>query len=141
MGEITFPTPHKIIGVAVIWNDQMQILIDRRRPGGYLGGFWEFPGGKIESGETIEDCIEREIREELGVAVEVGKHLIDVEYTYDHLQVTLVVHHCRYLSGVPLPIECDEVRWVKVEDLSQYPFPSANEQIIAALRQSSSKVD
>ncbi|MBV8885572.1 MAG: 8-oxo-dGTP diphosphatase MutT [Chroococcidiopsidaceae cyanobacterium CP_BM_RX_35] len=136
MGEITSPTPHKIIGVAVIWNDQKQVLIDRRRPVSPLGGLWEFPGGKIESGETIKNCIKREIWEELGIEVEVGKHLIDVEHTYSHLHVTLIVHHCRHLSGLPLPLECDQVRWVTVAELDQYPFPPANEQIITALRQS-----
>ncbi len=63
----------KTIGVGVIWNQQGQILIDRRRPTGVLGGFWEFPGGKIETGETVEECIKREIWEELGIVIEVGK--------------------------------------------------------------------
>ena len=60
--------------MAVIWNDHEQILIDRRLPKGVMGGLWEFPGGKIEPGETIEECIQREIREELGIGIEVGKH-------------------------------------------------------------------
>ncbi len=70
------PIPHKLIGVAVIWNAQGQILIDRRRPEGVFGGLWEFPGGKIEPDETVEDCIKREIKEELGKGIEVGEHLI-----------------------------------------------------------------
>ncbi|MBD0393293.1 MAG: NUDIX domain-containing protein, partial [Microcoleus sp. C1-bin4] len=60
------PVAHKVIGVAAIWNDRQQILIDKRRQHGLHGGFWEFPGGKIEPGETIEACIKREIMEELG---------------------------------------------------------------------------
>jgi 8-oxo-dGTP diphosphatase len=135
MGEVTSPIPHKIIGVAVIWNEQQQVLIDRRRIGGTIGGLWEFPGGKLERGETLEDCIKREIREELGIAVEVGKHLITIDHAYTDLHVTLTVHHCRHLSGCPLPIECEEVRWVTVNELDQYHFPPANTQIIAALRQ------
>lgn len=125
----------KTIGVGVIWNQQGQILIDRRRPTGVLGGFWEFPGGKIETGETSEECIKREIWEELGIVTEVGNHLITIAHTYAHLNVTLIVHHCQYIDGVPQPIECDEIRWVNLEELDEFNFPEANFQIIAALRQ------
>lgn len=133
----TTSIPYKLIGVGVIWNHQGQILIDRRRPEGLLGGLWEFPGGKIELGETIEDCIKREIKEELGIGIEVGEHLITIDHTYTHLRVSLTVHHCRYLTGDPMPIECDEIRWVTLDEIDQFPFPIANAQIIAALRQNS----
>jgi len=134
MGENASPIPHKLVGVAVIRNDQGQILIDRRRPTGSMGGLWEFPGGKIELGETVEECIKREIWEELGIVIAVGKHLISIDHTYTHFRVTLSVHHCRHLTGYPIPIECEEVRWVTLAELDQYPFPKANEQIIDALR-------
>ncbi|MBD2254533.1 8-oxo-dGTP diphosphatase MutT [Nostoc parmelioides] len=133
MNTTTTP-PHKIIGVAVIWNDQQQILIDRRRPGGVMGGLWEFPGGKIEPGETVEQCIQREIYEELGIFIEVGECLITIDHTYTHLRVTLTVHHCRLLKGIPQPLECDEVRWVTVDELEDFTFPEANSEIIAALK-------
>lgn len=125
----------KTIGVGVIWNQQNQILIDRRRQGGLLGGFWEFPGGKIEPGETVEECIKREIWEELGIVVEVGQHLIAISHTYAHLHVTLIVHHCQHLEGIPQPIECDEICWVTLAEIDKFSFPEANSQIIAALRQ------
>lgn len=134
MTETRSPIPRKVIGVAVIWNDAGQILIDRRKPEGLLGGLWEFPGGKVEPGETIEACIQREIKEELGIDIEVGDRLIVVEHTYSHFHVSLNVHHCRYLSGEPQPIECDEVRWVTLDDIDQFPFPKANLQIIEALK-------
>lgn len=126
--------PHKRIGVAVIRNDQREILIDRRRANGLLGGLWEFPGGKIEANETVEACIEREVREELAIEVEVGEHLITIDHTYSQFHVTLFVHYCRYLSGEPQAIECDEIRWVSLEEIDQFPFPTANSQIIAALK-------
>ncbi len=135
MPDPNSPIPHKIIGVAVIRNNQGQILIDRRRPEGAMGGLWEFPGGKIEPGETMEECIKREIQEELGIVIEVGEHLITIDHTYTHLRVTLTVHHCRYLTGVPQPIECDEIRWVSLEEIDQFAFPEANFEIIAALRE------
>ncbi|HEY9878435.1 MAG TPA: A/G-specific adenine glycosylase [Leptolyngbyaceae cyanobacterium] len=134
MTEARGPLPHKQIGVAVIWNDQNQILIDRRRQEGLLGGLWEFPGGKIEPEETVEACIEREIKEELGIAIAVEDRLITVEHAYTHFKVTLNVYHCRHLSGEPQPIECDEVKWVTLDDIDQYPFPTANVKIIEALR-------
>jgi A/G-specific adenine glycosylase len=134
MTESRATVPHKSIGVAVIWNNAGQVLIDRRRQEGLLGGLWEFPGGKVEPGETIEDCIVREIREELGIEISVGKHLITLDHAYTHFRVTLNVHHCQHLSGIPEAIECDEIRWVSVAELDQFPFPKANEHIIAALR-------
>ncbi|HEY9734980.1 MAG TPA: A/G-specific adenine glycosylase [Trichocoleus sp.] len=135
MTEPRGPLPHKQIGVAVIWNDQGQILIDRRRQEGLLGGLWEFPGGKIEPGETVEQCIEREIREELGIEIEVGQKLIRVDHAYTHFKVSLNVHHCRHISGEPQPIECDEVKWVTLDEIEQYPFPKANVTIIEALKE------
>ena len=126
--------PHKFIGVAVIWNDQRQILIDRRLPEGILGGLWEFPGGKVEAGETVEECIKREIWEEIGIVIEVGEHLITVEHTYTHLCVTLTVHQCRHCTGIPQTLECDEIRWVTLDEIDQFTFPDANQKIIDFLQ-------
>ena len=134
MNESSSSIPHKIIGVAVIWNDQKQILIDRRLPTGTMGGLWEFPGGKIEVGETIQECIKREISEELGIEIVVREHLITIDHTYAHLRVTLIVHHSQHLAGVPQAIECDEIRWVSLDELDNFTFPEANGEIIAALR-------
>jgi A/G-specific adenine glycosylase len=133
--EQSSPLPHKQIGVAVIWNERGQILIDRRRPEGLMGGMWEFPGGKIEANETVQDCIKREIREELAIEIEVEEHLITIDHAYTHFRVTLNVHHCRYLSGEPQPLVCDEIRWVTLEEINQFPFPEANTEIIRALPQ------
>lgn len=134
MTETRAPLPHKLIGVAVVWNEQGQILIDRRPQQGLLGGLWEFPGGKIEPGETVEECIRRELQEELAIDVEVGDRLMTIDHTYTHFKVTLNVFHCRHIGGEPQPIECDEVRWVEVSELDQFPFPKANGQIIDAIK-------
>lgn len=135
MLETSTPLPHKHIGVAVIWNHQGQILIDRRLPEGLLGGLWEFPGGKIEVDETMEECIKREIQEELGIDIEVCDRLITIDHTYPNFRITLTVHHCRHLTGIPQPIESDEIRWVTLDEIDQFTFPQANSQIIDALRQ------
>jgi len=131
--ERSVPLPHKQIGVGVVWDAQGRILIDRRPAQGLLGGLWEFPGGKLEAGERVEDCIRREIAEEIGIAVEPGERLMAIEHAYTHYRVTLNVHHCRYLSGEPQALGCDEVRWVAPEQLPQFPFPKANTQIVDAL--------
>jgi 8-oxo-dGTP diphosphatase len=126
--------PHKKIGVAVIRNDRRQILIDRRRNTGDMAGLWEFPGGKIERCETVEECIQREILEELGIEIEVIEPLMEIEHTYPNFRVTLFVYLCHLISGEPQPIECDEVRWVNVTELDRYTFPEANLQIIQELQ-------
>ena len=132
--ETKAPIPHKQIGVAVVWDDQKQVLIDRRPQQGLLGGLWEFPGGKVEPGETVEACIQRELQEELAIEVEVGDRLITLDHAYTHFKVTLHVYHCRHLNGEPQPLACDEIRWVTIAELEQYPFPAANGKIIEALK-------
>ncbi|MGL5793593.1 MAG: 8-oxo-dGTP diphosphatase MutT [Waterburya sp.] len=126
---------HKQIGVAVISNQQQKILIDRRKATGEMGGLWEFPGGKIEAGETIEACIKREVKEELGIDILVGDRLTTITHNYQTFKVTLYVHDCQYLKGVPRPIECEELQWVTPAELNQYQFPLANAQIVNLLQQ------
>jgi len=124
------------IGVGVIWNDdRSQILIDRRLNEGDFANYWEFPGGKIEPGEDAPTCIRRELMEELGITVDVGDLLVQIDHEYPNIHVTLFVHHCRLLSGVPQTIQCAEVIWVSLADLASYHFPEANYQIIEALCQ------
>ncbi|CCI38858.1 8-oxo-dGTP diphosphatase MutT [Microcystis aeruginosa] len=124
----------KQIGVAVIRDDRDLILIDRRLAKGLLGGFWEFPGGKIEGNETVQECIKREILEEIGIDIAIDSHLITIDHTYSHFRVNLQVYNCRYLSGEARAIECEEIRWVTIEELDNYTFPAANQEIIRALK-------
>jgi 8-oxo-dGTP diphosphatase/A/G-specific adenine glycosylase len=134
MRAATESLPCKQIGVAVIRDDRDLILIDRRLATGLLGGFWEFPGGKIEANETVQECIKREILEEIGIEIEVNSHLITIDHTYSHFRVNLQVYNCRYLSGEARAIECEEIRWVKLYELDNYAFPEANQKIIKALK-------
>lgn len=134
MREPSPPLPHKQIGVAVIRDRQGKILIDRRKPKGEMGGLWEFPGGKIEANETVEECIKREIREELAIEIIVGDRLLAIEHEYTTFKVTLFVHDCQHLNGTPQPLECEEIRWVDVAEVDRYQFPSANIAIINILQ-------
>jgi mutator protein MutT len=132
--EISREKPVKRIGVAVIYDRQGRILIDRRLPQGSMGGFWEFPGGKIEAGETPEECIKREIMEELAIEVEVGAHFTTIAHEYSLFHVVLIVHICQHIDGEPQPICCDEIRWVEPKELFNFTFPEANLQIVEALQ-------
>lgn len=130
------PKKYRCIGVGVVWDcDRQKILIDRRLPEGELAGYWEFPGGKIEGSETAAECIKRELQEELAIAVEVGDHLITVDFEYETLRVSLIVHHCTIISGEPQAIACSEIHWVTVEQLDSYQLPAANYEIVQALNE------
>ena len=126
--------PFQVIGVGVVLDADGRVLIDQRLEEGLLGGLWEFPGGKQESGEAIEATISRELREELAIEVEVGEELIRLDHAYSHKRLRFVVHLCRWCSGEPQPLASQQVRWVHPEALPAYPFPAANARIIAALQ-------
>jgi len=131
--DATKPLPFQVIGVGVVLNSAGEVLIDQRLEEGLLGGMWEFPGGKHEQGETIETCIARELKEELGIAVTVGAELITVDHAYSHKKLRFVVHLCDWVSGEPQPLASQQVRWVRPDDLGNYAFPAANARIIEAL--------
>jgi A/G-specific adenine glycosylase len=127
------PTPHYEVVAGVIWKND-KILIDQRKHEGLLGGLWEFPGGKREANETFEECLVREVREELGIEISVGKELTVVQHAYSHFRITLHAFECRYRSGRPRAMECADFKWVKLADLDNYAFPKANVRILTVLR-------
>ncbi len=123
------PLPHYDIGIGVIWNEG-KILIAKRHARDLLGGLWEFPGGHREPGETLAQCVRREVREELGIRVAVGDEFTVVAHGYSHFRVTLHVFHCRYVSGEPRAIGCAAFKWVAPRALARYAFPAANRRIL-----------
>tara|TARA_B100001964_G_scaffold170433_1_gene187503 strand:- start:88 stop:564 length:477 start_codon:yes stop_codon:yes gene_type:complete len=127
------PILSQVIGVGIVLNQAGEVLIDQRLNEGLLGGMWEFPGGKQEPGEAIETTIARELREELAIEVQVGEQLIALDHAYSHKKLRFVVHICRWIAGEPKPLASQQVRWVKPQGLSEYPFPAANARMIAAL--------
>jgi len=126
--------PHYDIAAGIIWRGD-EILIARRPEKGLLGGLWEFPGGKLENGETLQQAVAREIREELDVRVSVQELVTVIKHQYTHFKITLHAFHCKYLSGEPKAIGCVEWRWVKREGLDALPFPTANRKILNQLLQ------
>ena len=128
------PLPHFDIAVAVVRRGG-RVLIGRRPPKGLLGGLWEFPGGKREAGETLEDCLKREVREEIGIKVRVVRRLATVRHAYSHFRVALHVFDCRHARGRVRAVGCQEARWVAIEELDDYAFPAANRRNIGLLKE------
>lgn len=120
------------VAVGLVWKDGC-LLIQRRPPGVHLGGFWEFPGGKLLPGEAPEQAAVREVAEETGMVVQVEAAVPDIHYRYPDRQVALVPFVCRYLSGVPTPAAALRLRWVPPETVSRYRFPPANRELLTAL--------
>jgi len=127
-----FVRPHYQIAAGIIWKDG-KILIAQRKPDGLLGGLWEFPGGKKRRGESIKAACRREIKEETGVSVQVGKLAQKIEHGYSHFSITLSIFQCFYINGKPQPLGCQRLKWVKPKELEKYPFPKANQRIVPDL--------
>ena len=111
-----------------------KLLITQRRADAHLGGLWEFPGGKREPGETFEQCLIREIREELGVEIAVGQLFEEIRHDYPGKSVHLKFFMCQLLAGEPQPLDCAAVRWTTVGDLARYEFPAADAQLLQKLK-------
>jgi A/G-specific adenine glycosylase len=132
------PLPRHRVVVAAIYK-KGRILIDKRKPDGLLGGLWEFPGGKVKRGESLEAALRREVREELGIGIRVVRPLATVQHAYSHFAVTLHAFECTHTSGMPRCRGCVDFKWVLPKQLKNYAFPGANKKIFAALPGSESK--
>ena len=114
-----------------------RVLIARRCADQMLGGLWEFPGGKQETGETIEETAVREIAEELGIEIRVVQKLGAIQHAFSHFKMTLHVFECRPTRGRARAVTVDAVKWVSIADLGGYPFPAADRKVVAWLAKSS----
>ena len=124
--------PHVEVAAAIIHHDG-QILISQRDERSHLSGYWEFPGGKREPDESFEECVTREIREELNVEIEVERFFETVQYEYSEKIVLLNFYFCRYLHGEAQALGCRQCKWVPLRELEGYSFPPANEPILQKL--------
>lgn len=132
------PIPHYNVTCGLIWNNSQQLLITKRPDDALLGGLWEFPGGKIEEGETLEACIARELQEELGIVVVVGSLHMRVKHAYTHFKITLHAFNCTLAPDSPPPTchECQDLQWVTVDELVNFAFSRADRYIIDDLLES-----
>ena len=111
-----------------------KLLITRRPAGTHLAGMWEFPGGKQDPGETLEECLARELREELGIEVEVHELLEECVHRYPEKTVKLHFFRCTLKQGEPRAIECAELAWVTADELDQYAFPPPDHTLLESLK-------
>ena len=123
------------VAVAVIINEQRQVLISYRDQYRHQGNKWEFPGGKMEAGETVEQALQREIEEELGLVIGTSIALLNIEHQYPEYKVHLHIHKVSEYHGQATGREGQTVQWCCIDQLYQYEFPQANQVIIDYLNE------
>ncbi len=110
-----------------------RLLISQRRAQDHLGGLWEFPGGKRHDDETNEECLQRELREELDIEVEVGALIETITHEYTGKAMCLKFFRCVWLRNEPRAIGCQDFAWVTRDELSNYRFPEADQRLLERL--------
>ena len=131
-GGATRPVVEVVAGVIL---QEGRVLLSRRPAGTHLGGLWEFPGGKMEAGESPEAALARELEEELGIQVTVGEMVARVEHRYPERHVALRFFRCALRAGTPRPLEVAAIRWVPVEEVASLPLPPADAPVVQWLLQ------
>ncbi|HET7626627.1 MAG TPA: 8-oxo-dGTP diphosphatase MutT [Verrucomicrobiae bacterium] len=111
-----------------------KLLITKRHDDVHLGGLWEFPGGKRENGETFENCLIRELREELGIEIRVGEILETVTHAYPEKTVELKFFRCQWERNEPSRLGCADFKWISADELESHEFPAADARLLDFLR-------
>ena len=124
--------PRVHVAVGLIIDDQRRVLIGKRSHQQHQGGLWEFPGGKLERGETVLQALTRELLEELEIVVDEAEPFLEVAHDYGDKQVLLDVWKVLRFTGTPRGAEQQPLRWVAVDVLHDYAFPAANQPIVSA---------
>jgi A/G-specific adenine glycosylase len=126
------------VAIAIVCRGQ-DILICRRRAKDRLGGYWEFPGGKVEPEESLAQCLARELKEELDIQAEPIAALPTIDHDYPDIQVRLHPFLCRHTNGEPVPLGCEQALWINPSALRDYRFPPANARLIEQVIESLSR--
>ncbi len=120
------------VGAALVVRDG-KYLVTQRRDDDSFGGFWEIPGGKKKTGETLEECVVRELMEELAVRVKAVRFFRTATYAYPQRVIRLHIYLCRLVEGEPRPIECQAVAWTDPKNLPSFHFPDADQSLVHEL--------
>lgn len=131
------PSPAIQVAAGLIVQDG-RYLIARRKPDVHLGGLWEFPGGKREAEESLEDCLRRELREELGIEVTPPVLYRIVQHEYPEKSVELHFFRCSIRAGQARALGCEVLHWAAPEELSRFEFPAADRALIEELQKEGS---
>jgi 8-oxo-dGTP diphosphatase len=118
---------------AAVIEENGKVLIGRRKPGRHMGGKWEFPGGKIEPGETPQESLARELQEELAIRVRIGEFLCNAFYEGDGVSLELLVYHVERLHGEPALIEHQELCWVRPDELMDFDLADSDRKVVQKL--------
>ena len=118
--------------MGIIW-DGRKLLITKRKENGFLGGLWEFPGGKIKKKESAQKAIKREIREELSIQIKTKKIITTVDHHYSHFSVTINAINCLYSGGAIKLNGPTAYRWIEPPKLSLYAFPKASTKLFKSI--------
>ena len=129
------PVPHYTVAVALLEDEAGRVFVQRRPEDAMLGGLWELPGGKQESGETLAAACARELREELGVEVAVGAEVARVAHAYSHFRVTLHAFRCRLVSGEPTTATGEPWQWASPDELAALAVPRATRRVFEAVKE------
>lgn len=121
------------MAVGILIDPVGRVLVTRRAPKTHQGGLWEFPGGKVEPGETISDALARELQEELGVAVLTSEPFMTLQHDYGDQHVCLAVYRVTGWRGEPSGMEGQPLAWQQPENLIEWSFPAANQPILDGL--------
>lgn len=124
---------NRIVVTAAVIERDGRLLVTRRLEGTHLEGFWEFPGGKCEAGESLEACLQRELREELAVDAIIGRELLSTTHAYPERKVELHFFSVT-VAGEPVAHIGQQMQWVRREDLSSLSLPPADDELVALLQ-------
>jgi mutator protein MutT len=121
------------VSAALIFHNG-KLLITQRHANAHLGGLWEFPGGKCEANESFEQCLVREIQEELDVEISVGEVFEEINHSYAEKTVHLKFFLCKLICGEPRTLDCAALKWINKSELANFEFPTADAQLLEKLR-------
>jgi len=132
--------PYVVVAAAII-QCEGKILLTRRRLDVHQGGLWEFPGGKQEVGETLDECLRRELKEEVDIEVCALHPFYTLRHRYPEKEVELHFFSCSDFEGCPRPLDCVEVAWVLPHELTSYEFPAADTLVLSELQKRWSELE